>query len=370
MRFSHISHNSYKCQESCPATLKALLLLVFSCLNNSCKQAPESSVTRAFYYWKSVVTISEPEAALLDTLNTKKLYLRFFDIVKDRNLNQTRPAAKLESQNRFPAHFDDPRWEFVPVVFITNECFVNSDSLAATKLAENTARLLKTMAPLVLPSKAVSHEIQIDCDWTAGTKDNYFHFLRAFRKAYSDDDFRLTATIRLYQCKFLNKTGVPPVDRGMLMCYNMGNLREPSVEVNSILDPDDLRQYTAFLPTYPLSLDIALPLFDWKVLLRDGNYQGLIEGLDDASLQSSLVSKQQRNNFEIVRDTIISGYDLRKGDILRNEQSKTAEVIEAGKHLSRKIRNKDFTLSLYHLDRTIIRKYTKDELEDIFSSMY
>ncbi|RYG00797.1 MAG: hypothetical protein EOO02_14140 [Chitinophagaceae bacterium] len=149
----------------------------------------------------------------------------------------------------------------------------------------------------------------------------------------------------------------------------MGNLREPSLTVNSILDLNDLKQYTASLPSYPLTLDIALPLFDWKVLLRDGNYKGLIEGLDDTLLLSPIISKQYDNYFEIVCDTIISGYKLRKGDKLRNEKSKTTDVIQAGKHLSRKIRNKDFTLSLYHLDPTVIRKYTKDELEAIFDSM-
>ncbi|RYG05478.1 MAG: hypothetical protein EOO02_03675, partial [Chitinophagaceae bacterium] len=107
------------------------LCLALNLLNLSCKQEAASHVNRAFYYWKSVVTISDSETSLLDTLNTKKLYLKFFDIVKNKELNQAMPIAKLESQNKFPASSDNPEHEFVPVIFITNDCFTNSDTAAA-----------------------------------------------------------------------------------------------------------------------------------------------------------------------------------------------------------------------------------------------
>ena len=101
------------------------------------------------------------------------------------------------------------------------------------KLADN---ILKKIHEL---NRKTPVEVQFDCDWTQITKNNFFYFLSYFKKQLANrismttpDPLRdlqtepvVSATIRLHQLKFPEKTGVPPVDKGMLMFYNTGNLR-------------------------------------------------------------------------------------------------------------------------------------------------
>ena len=60
---------------------------------------------------------------------------------------------------------------------------------------------------------AVFKEVQFDCDWTESTRVQYFAFLRESRKLFSG--WRVSSTVRLYQYKYPEKAGVPPIERGM-----------------------------------------------------------------------------------------------------------------------------------------------------------
>ncbi|MGG2305049.1 hypothetical protein ACE4Z6_26875, partial [Salmonella enterica] len=93
---------------------------------------------------------------------------------------------------------------------------------------------------------------QIDCDWTLGTKEKYFSLLKRIKERMA---LPLSCTIRLHQVKYQAKTGVPPVDRGMLMYYNMGHV-EGATETNSIYDPANADKYVSYVKDYPLPLDV------------------------------------------------------------------------------------------------------------------
>ena len=125
-------------------------------------------------------------------------------------------------------------------------------------LSEKIMSQIMRLWPTV--SNTAIHEIQFDCDWTQSTKEKYFKFLRHFRQLQNDPTFQLSATIRLHQIKFANQTGVPPVNRGMLMFYNMADL-ESIKTPNSILDLEVAHQYIDSQTTYELPLDFALPIF-------------------------------------------------------------------------------------------------------------
>ena len=89
--------------------------------------------------------------------------------------------------------------------------------------------------------------------------------LEAFKKEYR---YQLSATIRLHQVKYREETGVPPVDYGVLMYYNMGHIS--AMGANSIYDRSTALRYLGKLREYPLPLDIALPMFAWGVHSADG----------------------------------------------------------------------------------------------------
>jgi hypothetical protein len=208
-------------------------------------------------------------------------------------------------------------------------------------------------------------ELQFDCDWTASTSAKYFLLLSNIKKI--QPGILLSATIRLHQIKYSGKTGIPPVDRGLLMCYNMGNLKNPATK-NSIIETAELQKYTGTLASYALPLDIGLPLFSWQVLFRNNSYKGLIENLPDSILQSDLFEKNG-NRYRLLRDSVIYGYALQKDDVLRDEQSEYKEILHTAAVVSSSIKNTPCRVSLYHLDSVILKKYSLHELETVYNSL-
>ena len=338
-----------------------LLKLMILCTFFSCKEKREPRLIEpAFYYWKSVLNISIFEKQKLDSLKVKTIYIKFFDVGWDEAGNKPVPLAKLQAAKKKL----QSGISIIPTVFITNECIQKIDSSQINKLA-------KDIYSLILEIKQANGfdsipEIQIDCDWTAATKEKYFRLLSNLKPQTTN--YKLSCTIRLHQIKYISKTGVPPVDRGLLMCYNMGNLKNPATK-NSILETAELKKYTGNLADYPLPLDVAFPLFNWKVLYRDNLYKGLIQNLPGDAFSNSFSTKTG-NRYVILKDTLLGGYDLRNGDIIRNEQSDIKEVIAAATEISKHLRNTQLRVSLYHLDSVILSKYTTHELESIYNSMH
>jgi hypothetical protein len=289
------------------------------------------------------------------------LYLKCFDVDWDNNLSRPVPVATLRIKD--DGYLRDSL-HIIPVVFITNACIRNIDSLQAEKMGAGIVRLVED----ICETDALKFtELQVDCDWTEQTKKNYFTLLRAVKKSLSNER-ELSATIRLYQIKYRSKTGVPPIDRGLLMAYNMGNLKNPSTE-NSILDSREIKKYTGNLSSYPLPLDVALPLFSWKVLFRRNSYAGLIENLPDTFLNTRVTEHLSGNRYLVRTDTVINGYTFFRDDIIRKEESNYDEIVSAEKILVGNIRGTHLRVALFHLDSLILKKYTTHELENIFNGL-
>lgn len=342
--------------------------LIFFCLfsmASACK--PERKTERAFYFWKSVLQLNSTEQKALTDLKVKKLYVKFFDVVWDARAERPIPNAKIMIDRASKEWLNNQSVEIIPTIFITNETLKSILPETVTKLGDRIDYLLKGLLEDNLLQNV--HEVQIDCDWTAETRDKYFELLKYLKLMPAFAGKSLSATIRLYQSKFSEKTGVPPVDRGLLMCYNMGNLKDPQ-SGNSILDPAVLKQYTERLNSYPLPLDIGLPIFEWKVQFRQGSYVGIIQNLADSSLSNPAIAIQKDNRYEIQADTVLQGYELKRGDMLRNERVPFADIEKSTKMLSPLLRTPQFTISIYHLDSTTLSKYAINELETIYNSLH
>jgi hypothetical protein len=346
----------------CNSIVTVLLTVAAGCFF-SCEAKKETrKVERAFYYWKSVFSLTAYELQALDTLHIQTLYIKFFDVGWNNETQTAVPEAKLQVSNMALLQ----KFSIVPTIFITNECIQKIHSSQIETLTENIFRL--TGEIMHRAGIETTKEIQIDCDWTAGSRSNYFLLLEKINQLYKDAGITLSATIRLHQIKFMGKTGVPPVKKGLLMCYNMGNLKNPATN-NSILETTELEKYTANLSKYPLQLDVALPLFSWKVLLRNNIYNGLIQNLPDSFLINSAVTKNNQR-FTFLKDTTLAGYEFKKGDVLRNEESSCKEIISAAETISRQLKNTSLRVSLYHLDSVILKKYSLHELETVYNSLH
>jgi hypothetical protein len=113
---------------------------------------------------------------------------------------------------------------------------------------------------------------------------------------------------------------------------------------------------------------VALPLFDWKVLFRNGKFKSLINDMPDGILSTALF-KKSGNEFTALQDSIVLGYEIKKDDVLRNEQCDYNEILKTAELISEKISNKNLRVSLYHLDTLTLKKYSNHEMENIFNAL-
>lgn len=328
-----------------------LVLLIQACGTNT----PPKDHTRGFYYWKSSFKLTQADKKLLDTCRINKLYIKAFDV--DWDLKNKASILKA------PVRFDEPPpkpLELIPAVFITNQTL---KQLADTDI-KNLADFIQIELKKVWQENDYK-EIQIDCDWTTSTRQKYFRLLELLKQ--SNPQKILSATIRLHQIKFAHKTGIPPVDRGMLMFYNMSDWKKPKIK-NSIYDLNAASQYTATLSKYPLALDVVLPLFRWAVFYRNNRFITVVNKLDGATLSRQPFLKKDGNKYYVEKDTDAFGISLRKGDLIRAEEVAYEELLKGSKALSKQISTQKLTFAFYYLDTEITSHYSYEQLCQIFLS--
>lgn len=337
-----------------PVFLRFSIITILAALNLlSCKTHDEVNIHRGFYYWKSRFETDSTELKALQDLKAEKLYIKFFDVAWNELRKLPEPVAKIDFISTIPHQL-----EVVPVVFITNETLQQANANDIENLGLNIPKLIGSI--LENSKIRAPKEIQLDCDWTASTKDKYFLLLKQLRKSNLFHNKTLSVTIRLHQVKYVNETGTPPADRGLLMCYNMGNLRKPETR-NSIIETATLQQYIGNMNAYPLPLNIALPIFDWWVWFQQNEYKGLIHG--DA-LQLPI---DESKKWRCRKDTTINGYTFKAGDWLRYENSPVETNIQVVSSLKQHLNSKDLTIILYHLDTKTITHYETSDLESFYT---
>lgn len=299
-----------------------MLLLLFS----ACKD--KGTAGTAFYFWKTVFQLSPREAGLLRTAADGHLYLRFFDIAWNAQEKQAMPNGVIT--------FKQPAsgLSITPVIYITNQSLQQTELAHMDSLACKANRLLCRLATA---NGMVYQSVQIDCDWSVATKTKYFTFLRAFKR-YNGKS--LEATIRLHQIKYPERTGVPPVDKGLLMFYNMGRISPDLNARNSIYNPEDAAAYIEALPHYHLPLDVALPIFSWTIQIRAGkvaqSYAKItLTELSDPQNFEALKSKNQFvPAFKALKSFYLKGIYVKQGDLFKFESIDKENLTAAAKQVS------------------------------------
>lgn len=253
--------------------------------------------------------------------------------------------------------------EIIPTVFITNRTLVNIKEEDLADLAQKIGQ--KLIGQLADFPNCILKEIQFDCDWSKSTRQKYFSLLNLLKRELMTVDIQLSVTIRLHQIKYATETGIPPVERGMLMYYNMGKVQEQTTE-NSILDNQIGQQYLANLKKYPLPLDLALPLFKWGVLFRDNKMIKLLNQQKEAELaDSKRFRKVDENHWEVIKSTYLDGVYLYENDEIRLEQVKMKELRAAADLLHAQLKRIDRSIVFYHLDSMVLKDYEVTDLNQI-----
>ncbi|WP_419802377.1 hypothetical protein [Mucilaginibacter sp.] len=330
-------------------------LLFFLFLLMGCQRAPRQ-VNTSFYFWKTGFKLNPAEQKLLNQLQPHKLYVRIMDVDLDENTRLPVPVSPVVFREKLPDSL-----AIVPVVFVVNDALRNLNKAQLEKLSHQIIYFVN--GKVKQAGKNSFEELQLDCDWTATTRNNYFYLLKNIKKQLKTDQV-LSVTLRLHQLKNQLSAGIPPANRVMLMCYNMGNLRKYGRQ-NSILEVTELKKYAGDnLTAYPLPADIGLPLFSWAVVFRNQQYAGISKRLNYGLLQNKSIFQQKNTNFYVLK-TALPALGLKQNDEIRWENVTADDLRAASNYLSRKMKPGPFNLLFFDLDGSVIKNYTYEELENI-----
>jgi hypothetical protein len=314
----------------------------------------------AFYFWK---TRWDPSLNLLKRLESDqvdKLYMRFFDVAWDKTLQSPQPLGSLKFVNQVP-----PSIDVIPVVYITNEVFQNSSLSESDRLAGQVWSKVAEMAKL---AKVPYQQLQIDCDWSDSSKQKFFEFAAQLRNQAKTHHVSISATIRLHQIKYFGRTGIPPVDRGMLMFYNMGSL-EAEAQKSSIFDAKEALKYLAALPNYPLPLDLALPVFSWRVHSRQSRILGLDKEItkEDLTNSSFFTADASGRTFKALQSFFLHGRYIKTGDVLFLDDVTPKVTAQAAALAANALGSRVHfsTVAFFDLDERVLEKYDQHVLENI-----
>ncbi|WP_123377722.1 hypothetical protein [Aliarcobacter butzleri] len=264
------------------------LILVFALIVFNYNKTQTKDIQISFYSW---------ENSFEEQNINEKLYIKVLDVNFSTKLELLKTNIKETPKN------------FIPVIYITNETMKNVDYSLVSKAILETLKNYKF------------DEIQIDCDWSLSTRSNYFNLLEDLKEKLHK---KISATIRLHQIKYYTKTGIPPVDYGVLMYYNMSNIGDFNTK-NSILDNEIAKKYHYNFDTYPLKLKLALPLYSQAIQFREEKAISLFEGVEEKDFNNDF-EKLENNRYKVLNSHYFKGRYIYKDDIFRLENSNEQDI--------------------------------------------
>lgn len=369
-----------------------LLFVILS--SGSCEN--EHEVIRSFCYWKTNLYFQEEEDSLIKKLDVKHLYVRFFDVDYNPYSKEPLPVATI-----WDVSLNKSNPEITPSVFITNEVVLKSDKKQLDSLAVRMAKRVQQIGEKMNNSKAENlassivypkdyykqenrkrlnydsvksielsklkvdfKEILIDCDWTEKSQKNYFYLLKQIKSQFPSS--KITATIRLWQYKYASKAGIPPVDKGLLMCYNITKPEDFQTK-NSIGTSDELAQYITH-SDYKLKLDIALPLYSWAVAFRGNQFKGILSDYDQLIKDTLKVKKTSDSKYVLQDDVLVGQTYLRNGDEIRIEKISNDELDKMISILKSKIQIDNQTkVTFFSFDKKYINDYGTENISNYYA---
>lgn len=306
----------------------------------------------SFYFWRTVFSMDSLERATLRANGVHTLYTRYFDV--------DWPEAGIAPVPVAPLRFGTPPggYTIIPVVYIRDRVF---EKLSPEKIPAFAAEVFALVSRIDSSGSLRPKEIQFDCDWSEGTKDHYFAFLKQYRLLSRQT---LSATIRLHQVKYPERTGVPPVDYGVLMYYNIGHIDTGAGR--SIYEKTIAQRYMPALPVYPLTLDIALPVFSWGLQVRDNKVIRLLDNMNAGNFSAdSNFTGAGANRFNAAHACFKSGYYFRAGDGLKIESVPPGDLLEMIRSVNRYSNHRIRNLIFYDLDQENLLQYDKNVFKEI-----
>ena len=357
----------------------------------------EHDVVRSFCYWKTGLYFQKEDDSLMNEMRIKHMYIRFFDVDWNPYSKEPLPVATI-----YDINFNESEPDVTPSIFITNDVVLNTDKKQLDTLAKRIAQRVNDINKKMNDQKAQRKasnivytkvdysngnykslnydsvksieaaklqlgfkEILIDCDWTEKSRKNYFYLLDKLKNQFPNT--KISATIRLWQYKYATKAGIPPVDRGLLMCYNI-NEPDDFQTKNSIGTSTELQQYLTH-SDYKLKLDLALPLYSWAVVFRGNQFKGILSDYESIMYETAKLKKVSDDKYLLQDDILVGQTYLRNGDEIRIEKISDAELEKMISIIKSKISIDDQTkVTFFSFDKKYIKDYGTQNISKYYES--
>ncbi len=343
------------------SVLILLILLFESCTDKKegvCSN--EQSICNSIYYWKTHFVITDYDRSFLRTHEIHRMYVKFFDVDDDApnpysEANRIVPVASTVFESPKPDSV-----EIIPTVYLTLRAisFIEKSSGGSKEAAQKIVTRVLNMADY--NDMGPINEVQLDCDWTETTQDAYFSLCKEVGVLLKEKDIALSSTIRLHQLR----TPAPPVDRGVLMLYNTGNLQSVS-EKNSIISLDNVANYLKGKRIdYALPLDFAYPTYSWGLVYWGNHFEGIIHQFDFSN--TDLYEPDGNGYYKVKQYHKVEGESIYEGSRIRMESSPVDVILEVKDLVNKAFPGISYSNIIYHLDSNNLSKYTTDEIKSIY----
>jgi hypothetical protein len=318
----------------------------------ACRHRPKPL---SFYYWKTQFTLNGYEKSVLNDHGVKSLYVRYFDVDCKPEEDQPSPVSPVQLDMSIRPY------RVIPVIFIKNRTFERLSSAGIPALAKNVYGLV---AQINRSQQLTPSEIQFDCDWTERTRDNFFQFIREYRTLTTQT---ISSTIRLHQVKYKERTGIPPVDYGVLMYYNMGAIGGDNT--NSIYERSIANRYNSYIKSYPLPMDVALPIFSWGYTIREGKVVELLNKIDFSQFENDTNFIRLANNrLQAKHACFKAGYYFKEKDEIKQEHVAADDLLDITNQINQHTNHRIGKLIFYDLDSTNFIQYEKDIFKKVLDN--
>lgn len=299
-------------------SITAMLVCLLACGNEHRGPGLHSA-----YYWSTTFRLDSGQRQFMARHRVKRLYVRYFDVVSKGG--EPQPNATVRFTQQPPREV-----EVVPTVFVMPDCLSGDVTDLAGKVVR---RIVQISGQNGIDNVS---EMQIDCDWTVSTQQAFFAFMSSVRSEARKHRMGTSVTIRLHQ---LSQTP-PPADRGVLMLYNTGDVR--NIECHKpILDIDDVRPYLSRLSHYKLPLTAAYPTFRLDVLFRARQFVGIVHRKDE--------------------------YPILPTDSIAVRQPSLADILAVKRAVGRESASVNSEIIIYDISSPSYKNYNTQDYEKIFS---
>jgi len=336
-----------------PSPQRILLALLLALLAG-CRQE-RVAAKASFYVWRTRLELSQADHKALSELKVQRLRVRLFDVVRDGD--GIHPVGKLHvaSMDAIPVT------EILPVVFLREAVFRGTPVPAGL-----AGQILSERDKICQEGKLRCRGMELDCDWTPGSRQGYFDLCKVLSDSLHARNEMLHSTLRLHQYHSPAQTGVPPVDRLTLMAYNMGPTTASPAR-QSILDMKELARWLDTKSVYPKPLDVALPLYSWALVVRDGNPVDILQQATASELDSlPWLEARSDGLWKAKQGFFLHGLWIRKDDGLKLESPDVSSLRKAADLLARKLpAQTDREVIYFDLSESALAAHPAPELRDL-----